>query len=110
MNPGQFRQRLEFKYVSEGTDEFGFPIEEEILYSKAWAKLKTLRGNTFFAAATVNMEHNREFVIRFQQKLTDEERPHNLKLYWKGKEHEIESIENDDGLNKTMTVIARAVT
>lgn len=110
INPGEFKQRLSFQYLSDEKDEDGFPITEPIPYTKAWAKLKTLKGSTFYAAAQNNMQHNREFTIRYQRKLDDQERPENLQVKWKNRTHDIESIENDDGLNITMTVVAKLVT
>jgi len=109
MNPGELKQRLYFKTPSEERNEDGYPVEGFTEYTKAWAKLKTLKGRTRILAAQAQMEHNREFEIRYQRKLADDERPPGLVLFWRGQEHKIESIENDDGLNKTMTVIANAV-
>lgn len=109
INPGDFNQRLIFQIPAGGTDEEGYPIIEPVEYTKAWASLKTLKGNTFYAAAQNNMEHIREFTIRYQKKLSDLERPKRLRVIWKGIPHDIESIENDDGLNITMTVRCKAV-
>jgi len=110
MNPGDFKQRLTFQIPKGGKDEDGYPIIEPIEYAKAWGSLKTLKGKTRFIAAQSQMEHMREFTIRYQRKLEDGERPKQLELVWKGKPHKIESIENDDGLNVTMTVFCKAVT
>lgn len=109
MNPGELDQRLTF-IIENGVDEDGYPVPGPIEYTKAWAKLKTLKGNTFYAAAQTNMEHNREFTIRYQSKLVDGVRPNELKVIWKGVAHEITSIENDDGQNVTMTIRCKAVT
>lgn len=109
INPGTLDQRLYF-LITEGTDEDGFPITEPIEYTKAWASLKTLKGSSFYAAAQSNMEHIREFTIRYQRKLDDNERPKGLQVKWRGVIHDIESIENDDGQNVTMTVRCKAVT
>lgn len=109
INPGDLDQRLYF-VITEGEDDDGFPTPEPIVYAKAWAALKTLKGNAFYTAAQGNMQHIREFKIRYQWKLDDEERPKRLQVKWKNKLHNIESIENDDGQNVTMTVRCRAVT
>lgn len=109
MNPGDLKQRLSFMLPTPGVDKDGFPIGGKSLYTNAWAKLKTLKGRTFYAAASTNMEHNREFTIRYQRKLEDGFRPNGLIVVWKNIEHEIVSIENDNGLNVSMTVVTRAV-
>ncbi|NIK10922.1 phage head closure protein [Alkalibacillus almallahensis] len=108
MNPGELKQRLTFMQ-KDATDENGYPLPEPTEYAKAWGKLSTLKGDRFYEAARNNMEHNREFHIRYQKKLSDEERPIELVVYWRNKEHEIISIEDDDGLMETMTVVLRAV-
>lgn len=109
MNAGKLRHRLIFMVCKEGQDADGFPIDKKIEYARSWASLKTLKGSTFYAAASTNMAHNREFTIRYQKGLDFENRPDGLTVMWKNKEHEIESIENDDGLNVSMTVILKAV-
>lgn len=109
MNPGELRHRITFVKPAGGKDEDGFPITTPQVYVKVWAKLRTLKGRTFYVAAQNNMEHNREFTIRYNRKLDDEVRPKNLQVVWKGITHDIVSIENDDGLHKTMTVVVKAV-
>lgn len=109
MNPGDLKQRLIFEQPDGSVDDDGFPIDGPTVYGKARAKLKTLRGRTFYAAASTNMEHNRVFTIRYQTKLMDGIRPKGILLDWKGIKHDITSIENDDGLNVSMTVVAVAV-
>ncbi|MGM8213567.1 phage head closure protein [Virgibacillus sp. W0430] len=108
INPGNLDQRLFFTQLLK-TNENGFPIPGSDIYTKAWGALKTLKGNTFYSAAQTNREHNREFTIRYQKKLVEGVRPKHVKVKWRDIEHEIESIENDDGQNVTMTVFCKAV-
>lgn len=108
INPGDLNQRLIF-LQSGGKDEDGFPTNKPTEYTSAWASLKTLKGKLFYEAASNNMQHNREFTIRYQRKLADDVRPKGLTVKWKKIEHEIVSIENDDGLNVSMTVVVKAV-
>lgn len=108
INSGELDQRLIFQ-IPNGTDEDGFSTPEAVEYCRAWGTLKTLRGNTFYAAAQNNMQHNREFTIRYQRKLDDSVRPKGLQVVWRGIVHEIVSIENDDGKNVTMTLVCKAI-
>jgi SPP1 family predicted phage head-tail adaptor len=110
MNPGSLKQKLIFQFEGESVDSDGFPVAGTIDYTTARAKLKTLKGRTFYSAAQTNLEHSREFTIRYQNKLDDELRPAELYVLWKDKKHEIVSIENDDGLGVSMTVVVKAVT
>ncbi|SFL38909.1 phage head-tail adaptor, putative, SPP1 family [Gracilibacillus orientalis] len=109
INPGDLKQRLIFKQ-NNAVDDDGYPIPGGLVYAKAWGSLKTLKGNTKFIAAQSQMEHNREFTIRYQKKLLETERPKGLIVLWRKKEHEIESIEDEDGLKIEMLVILKAVT
>src|SRR5690625_8053965 len=108
MNPGDLKHRLIFQLPTEGVDEDGYPILEPTVYTRAWGKLKTLKGHTKYVAAQSQLQHHREFTIRYQPILEDDQRLKELELTCKGQNHTIESIENDDGLKKTMTEIARA--
>jgi SPP1 family predicted phage head-tail adaptor len=109
INPGEFKQTIVFQVPSTSKDADGFPIAQPIEYLRAKGKLETLKGRSFYAAAQNSMEHNREFTIRYSKKLADGIRPHDLELVWNQTTHEIVSIENDNGLNQTMTVICKAV-
>lgn len=109
MNPGALDQKLVFQLPAGAVDEDGFPIDSPSTYTTAWGALKTLKGKAFYAAAQVNMQHNRVFTIRYQRKLMDGVRPKNLTVLWKGINHDIVSIENDDGQNVSMTVILKVV-
>jgi SPP1 family predicted phage head-tail adaptor len=109
MNPGDLKQILIFQQPAGGVDGEGYPILEPTVYLKTRGALKTLRGTTRYVAAQSQMENNREFGIRYHKKLDEQVRPPNLQVIWNGTVHDIVSIENDDGLNKTMTVICKAV-
>lgn len=109
MNTRKARQRIAFKRPIGGTDKDGFREKNYENYLTVYAELKTLKGRTFYAAAQNNMEHNREFKIRYTPLLSDAERPKGLVVFWNEIEHQIVSIENDDGLNRFMTVVVKAV-
>lgn len=109
MNPGNLDQKIVFQAPAGGVDDDGFTIDNPSTYTTAWGALKTLKGSSFFSAARDNLEHNRVFTIRYQRRLMDDVRPKGLKVLWRGISHDIESIENDDGQNVTMTVILKAV-
>ena len=108
-NSGAYRHRITFQIPAGGIDDEGYPIIEPIPYIKVWARVKTLKGRTRYIAAQSQMENNREFGIRYTNKLDEQIRPSNLQVVWNNTVHDIVSIENDDGLNKTMTVICKAV-
>lgn len=108
MNQGRAKNRITFKTPSEGKDSDGFPIVDPVHYVTVFAELNTLKGRSFYAAAAEQKEFNREFSIRYQKKLDEKNRPENLIMFWNGLQHDF-ILENDDGLNVTMTVFAKAV-
>lgn len=109
LNAGDLRQTLHFQYEEDGADDDGYPTTVTVDYLTSKAKLKTLKGRTFFEAAQHNLEHSREFTIRYRPQLDDDSRPHNLYVLWKGNKHTIHSIENDNGLSETMTIFLKLV-
>src|SRR5690625_7149121 len=80
MNPGDLKHRLIFQLPTDGVDEDCYPILEPTVYTRAWGKLKTLKGHTKFVAAQSQMQHHREFTIRYQPILEDDQRPKELEL------------------------------
>lgn len=110
LNAGDLRQTLYFRYEEDGADEDGFPSTVIVDYISSRAKLRTLKGRTFFEAAQHNLENSREFTIRYRPQLNEDVRPNNLFCVWNDEKHTIHSIENDDGLNATMTVFLKLVT
>lgn len=109
MNPGALDQKLIFEIPRGDKDDDGFPILEPSTYTTAWGSLKTLKGSSFFSSGRDNLQNNRVFTIRYQRRLMGDVRPNGLKVMWRNISHDIESIENDDGKNFTMTVILKAV-
>lgn len=109
LNAGDLRQTLYFQYEEDGEDDDGFPSTVIVDYISSRAKLRTLKGRTFFEAAQHNMENSREFTIRYRKELDEDSRPHNLFVVWNHKKHTIVSIENDDGLDATMTIYLKLV-
>lgn len=104
MKPGLLKQRITL-LNPPGLDENDNPKTEWTEHVTVWAELKTLKGRAFYYAAQTNMENVREFKIRYRKDLHD-----HMRIRWNGQIHELVApIENDDGLNKTMTLFVKAV-
>lgn len=106
MNPAKLRHRITFvKPPPDGaTDADGFPITDWTPVVSVWASLVTPKGRTFYQAAAVQMERNREFTCRYRDDVDDR-----MRVRFKNVDYEIVSLNNDDGLNKTLTVICQEV-
>lgn len=87
----------------EGIDEDGWPSHEWQEFTKVWADIKTMKGHEFYGAATTNHVG----VIRFITRYIPGIKAH-MQIEYNGQQYDIESIANDDGNNRTITIIAKA--
>jgi SPP1 family predicted phage head-tail adaptor len=102
MNPGKLNKRITFQRFIEGKDADGFPLEEWQDVKTCWAMIKTLKGREYFQSATTQNENSSRFIIRYTTGLHPD-----MQILYKGRTFEIESIINDDEMNKTLTIICK---
>lgn len=102
MNSRQFRERITiYKEISkEDDDGFSTDTREEIC--KVWTAIKTVRGTEYVEAAAIQHENTYRFIIRYRNDIA----PY-MKIDYKGRVFDIESVLNDDELRKTLTIIAK---
>lgn len=95
-----FRHRIKFiTYERVG----GLPGDGvEVLKAEAWADIRTLKGHEFNSAALAGNVGKSRFIIRYQPDI----KPHYI-IKYKNMEYDIESIENDDEQNRTMTIFVK---
>lgn len=96
-----FKNRIEI--VEEKPDPSPEPGTIEVLFSKAWADIRTMKGREYNEAKLAGNEGKSRFIIRYMQGIE----PH-MKVKYKGLYYEIESITNDDEQNYTLTIIGNA--
>lgn len=102
LNPGLFRHRITIQNPVEVKDELG---QAEITWQDTnivWAMIKTTQGREYFAAAATKNENTTRFVIRY----TNGVEP-NMRILYQNRVYEIESVINDEEMNKTLTIIAK---
>lgn len=99
---GKFNHRIVFQAFGEGTDADGFPVEEWQDVKSTWSMIKTLKGSEFFAASSTQNENSMRFVIHYTEGLHPD-----MRIFYKDRTFEIESIINDDEANKTLTIIVK---
>src|SRR5699024_2306203 len=80
------------------------PGEQETLFTKAWADIKTMKGYEYNNAKIAENVGVSRFIIRYIKGIKP-----TMKIKYKGLTYEIESIENDDENNRTITMISRAI-
>ena len=78
--------------------------EQESVFSKAWADIKTMKGYEYDSASLAGNIGKSRFIIRYMKGIKA-----SMKIRFKGHLYEIESITNDDEQNYTITIIANAI-
>lgn len=98
-----FRNRISIVELkpSPGPEPGG---EEEVIFTKAWADIKTMKGSEYNIASLSGNVGKSRFIIRYMEGI----KPY-MKINFKGKQYNIISITNDDELNQTITIIGEAI-
>ena len=80
------------------------PGEQETLFTKAWADIKTMKGSEYDSATIAGNVGKSRFIIRYMKGIKP-----TMKIKYKGLTYGIESITNDDENNRTITIIANTL-
>lgn len=102
MNKLHFKHRIEI--IEKKENEGPIPGEEEVLFSKAWAAIKTNKGREHNVASIAGNVGQSRFIIRYMPGVKA-----SMIIKYKGLEYEIKSLENDDEDNRTITMICEAI-
>ncbi|NHM77908.1 phage head closure protein [Staphylococcus sp. 11511212] len=97
----RFNNRIEIvERVSSGPMPNNF---KENVIAKPWADIKTIRGNEYLSSGLTASEIPVRFIIRYREGITSKQR-----IKWKNLDFNIESVQNDDGKNETLTIFGKA--
>ncbi|HHY72699.1 MAG TPA: phage head closure protein [Bacillus bacterium] len=102
LSSGEFRHRIIFQKLDETENTMGDVVSEWVEYKKAWAKIVTVKGREFFAAAAVQNENTVRFIIRYAEEIHTD-----MRIIYNNRTFEIISVLNDDELNKTLTIMCK---
>ncbi|WP_449354397.1 phage head closure protein [Virgibacillus natechei] len=97
-----FKHRIEIVEMRENPGPY--PGEQEVLFSKAWADIKTMKGSEYDTAVIAGNVGKSRFIIRYMKGIKA-----SMKIKYNGFTYDIESITNDDENNRTITMIAEAI-
>lgn len=90
--------------IYERVNDSPFPNKyTEKVIAKPWADIKTIRGNEYVKSGYTAAQIPVRFIIRYRKGIDTH---HHIK--WDNKDFNIESIQNDNGLNETLTIYAKA--
>jgi|SRR5699024_2103490 len=99
-----FTKRIEIIDLVESSGPEANGDEEEVLIAKPWAAIKTMKGSEVQTLGLSGHEMTSRFIIRYKDGIKPSH-----KIKYKGQTYNIESITNDDEQNRTITMIASAV-
>lgn len=97
-----FKNRIEI--IEMKPNPAPMPGETEVLFSKAWADIRTMKGREYHMAKVAGNEGKSRFIIRYMKGIKA-----HMKIKHKGLLYKIESITNDDENNHTITIIGSAI-
>lgn len=103
----KFKDRITFlKYINDGrVDEDGVPVKGYAPVYSCRCSIITMQGSEYFEASAVQAVNNIRFIIRYT---TTIEFTSDMRVEHKGRTYEVVADPtNDNGLNKTITVICR---
>lgn len=99
-----FKHRIEILGRIEYENSVGEIAERFGVLTKAWADIKTLKGEDHAVAIVQEHRITYRFIIRYMTGIDAFQR-----INFNGREYEIDSILNDNENNKTLTIIATVV-
>lgn len=106
INAGEYKHKIQIiKYVKT-KDADGFEIETPVTVLAPYAKVKTTRGYTIIANNSDFEKAYTNFTIRYPVTVIDRE----MIILYKGKEYEIQYLNNIDELNIELEIQAKEVT
>ena len=95
-----FNKRIELVTLEEaGGPEVSGTVE--VLFSKAWADIKTMQGSEVQSLGISGHELTSRFIIRYMKGIKP-----TMLIKYKGIYYDIKSMTNDNEENRTITMIA----
>lgn len=104
MKSEELKHRITFQKNTIQINENGFEIETWSDYKTVWAKVTSLHGREYFAAAAVKAENTVKFIIRYTDGLDT-----TMRIVFKNKYYNITSIDNIKYENKYVEIKALEV-
>lgn len=104
MNIGKFKHRITIQSYVETTDALGQIEQSWQDHKKVWSMIKTVQGREYFEAAATQNEDTARFVTRYTTGIEP-----SMRILYKGRTYDIQSVINDDEANKTLTIVAKGV-
>jgi SPP1 family predicted phage head-tail adaptor len=99
---GLYRHRINIQKPVITKDSIGQEITTWEDVKLLWSMIKTVQGREYIAAASTQTEKTTRFIVRYTTGIDE-----SMRIVHKDKVYEIESVINDDEMNKTLTIIGK---
>ena len=106
INAGEYKHKIQIIRYEKTKDADGFEILTPVTVLAPYAKVKTTRGYTIIANNSDFEKAYTNFTIRYPVTVIDRE----MIILYKGKEYEIQYLNNIDELNIELEIQAKEVT
>ncbi|WP_447557235.1 phage head closure protein [Staphylococcus haemolyticus] len=95
-----FNNRIEILEVksNDGPEAFG---SIKVVIATPWADVRTMKGNEFQQWRLTANKENVRFIIRYRKGINPRQY-----VRYNGKDYNIVSVTNDNGMNQTLTIFA----
>ncbi|WP_371017387.1 phage head closure protein [Pseudalkalibacillus sp. JSM 102089] len=97
---GKYNKRISIQVKGEGKDKDGYPIKDWQDVVKVWANVRTISAKEYFQSKQMKSEKTAQFQFRYREGLHED-----MRIVYKDRNYEIESIINDNEENITLTII-----
>lgn len=104
MNSEKLKHRITLQVLETEANENGFQVETWVDFKDLWAAVTNLHGREYFEAAAVQAENTVKFTIRYTDEIDT-----TMRIFFKGKQYNITSIDNIKYENKFIEIMAMEV-
>lgn len=104
MKPEELKHRITLQVFTTVVNENGFEVESWVDFKTLWASVTNLHGREYFAAAVVKAENTVKFTIRYIDGIDTD-----MRILFKGKQYNINAIDNIKYENKYIEIKALEV-
>ena len=104
MNPGRLRHLISIQYRIKSQNEFGEVVENWMELTKAWAEIKPIKSNEYFAAFKERAEVTHRVVMRYVEGIKP-----SMRIEAKGRVFEIVGIRNYFERDEYLEIMAKEV-
>ena len=102
MNPGKLRHLVSIQHHTKSRNEYGEVVESWSEFVKAWAEIKPIKSNEYFATFKEHAEVTHRIIIRYIDRLT-----FSMRILHNGRTFDIVGLRNFFERNEYLEIFAK---